>query len=328
MRTSASQWPRSGAFAPAVITALTVFLTLPAVALAGPKVPRASHEAREAVRAGFAIGVGLELLFIAIVAITTPRIRTMVIGKDNRVSTSKTIAAAWTLVVAAGLFAVVYASWLDHPQAINYMDANGIVGQYAVLFGGPIGAAILAKGIVTRQVDQNPSLKQPGGSPSPADLIADDKGNTDLGDLQYVLFNTVAVAFVIGTLLNHPMLGLPHIPDVLLGLTSVSAVGYVGKKALTPTDVATAECAPGEGPVDTPVRVTITGLRPASQPDARAWLRFGSEDGAIVPAPVNDGITVIERNAPRLAPAPAAPVPVAVVLADGSVLDAGTYRYS
>jgi hypothetical protein len=31
-----------------------------------------------------------------------------------------------------------------------------------------------------------------------------------------------------------PQLGLPTLPDVLLGLTSVSAVGYVGKKTLTP----------------------------------------------------------------------------------------------
>jgi hypothetical protein len=118
----------------------------------------------------------------------------------------------------------------NSPGALVTTGRSGVVGQYAVLFG----AAIAAKGIVNQQVSNNPSAKSQAGSPSPGDLVNDDAGNTDLGDLQYVLFNLVALVYVVGSVYVSPLHGLPKIPDVLLGLTSVSAAGYVGKKAFTP----------------------------------------------------------------------------------------------
>lgn len=191
------------------------------------------HETGEAVRLGFLIGIGLEaLVIVLLVFLTRVPMSTLVVGKDKRVSTSKTVAAAWTLIVAAALLALVYADLLGHPQALSATEAAGVVGQYALLFGGPLGAAILARGIVVGQVGKNPAVKPAATSTSPSDLVLNDAGNTDLGDFQYVLFNAVALVFVVGMLLRNPASGLPHIPEVLLGLTSVSAVGYVGKKAL------------------------------------------------------------------------------------------------
>ena len=46
-----------------------------------------------------------------------------------------------------------------------------------------------------------------------------------------MLFNLVAIVFVIGTLMHEPPKGLAQLADVLLGLTSISAVGY-GKRVL------------------------------------------------------------------------------------------------
>jgi hypothetical protein len=189
----------------------------------------------EAVRWGFVLALVVEGLLLLGLRLVGVRLAKLIIGDDGRVSTSKTIAVVWTFVVAAILLAIVYASFLDHSQALDATNASGVVAQYALLFGGPLGAAILAKGIVNNQVKANP--KPPADSASAKDLVSNDVGDTDLGDFQYVMFNSVALVYVIGTLLHDPISGVPHIPDVLLGLTSVSAVGYVGKKALPPPTV-------------------------------------------------------------------------------------------
>src|SRR3954447_12673712 len=138
-----------------------------AASAGGPKPP--SHESEEAVRRGFVIGIGgaaiLLLLFLLVGNVgRTVDLSRLVIGDDGRVSTSKTIPFAWTIVVAAGLVALVYASLIGHNQPLQATNDAGVVGQYALLFGGPLGAAILAKGIVTKQVAENPGSK-PKGSP-------------------------------------------------------------------------------------------------------------------------------------------------------------------
>jgi hypothetical protein len=310
-----------------VVGVLVPFVILPRSAAAA--VTARSHEAMEAVRWGFVIGVGAEALLLAIAVLMGVGVGKLVIGQDGRVSTSKTIAAVWTLVVAAILFALVYASLLDHSQALDATNASGVVGKYALLFGGPLGAAILAKGIVTRQVTQNPSAKTPAKSTSLTDLVANDGGDVDLGDFQYVLFNLVAFVFVIATLLHDPLKGLPDIPAVLLGLTSVSAVGYVGKKALPPTGIATATLTPATGPPGTPVTIAVSGLTPAKQADALLWVRFdNTEPGEILSGDITGGRVTLQRLSPSLQPTPKAPVAVSVATADGTVVNAGSYAYA
>jgi hypothetical protein len=158
-------------------------------------------------------------------------IRGAIIGTDKRVSTSKTVAVVWTYAVASALLSIVVAKWWGHDHAYNAQVKTGLQAGYALLIGGPLGAAILAKGIVSSQVAGGQS-KPTAENASAADLVNNDQGTTDLGDLQYVLFNTVALTFFFGEFIGSPQLGLPTIPDVLLGLTSVSAVGYVSKKVL------------------------------------------------------------------------------------------------
>lgn len=205
-------------------------LGLPAAAAAaGPAPP--SHAAVSATRWGLLIGLGAVVAITLLLTLVDAEIRTLIVGHDNRVSTSKTVAVVWTVVVAAALIALIYANLMNHPEALTATDHAGVVGQYALLFGGPLGAAILAKGIVQNQ-NKDEQVKDMADAPKAMDLVADDDGQADLGDFQYVLFNLVALVFVVGSFLHDPTAGLPHMPDVLLGLTSVSAVGYVGKKAL------------------------------------------------------------------------------------------------
>jgi hypothetical protein len=233
-----------------------------------------------------------------------------VMGVDKRVSTSKTVMVVWTYSLASVLLAIVIAKLFGHPQGFNTLKKSGLQTEYAVLIGGPIGAAILAKGIVNDQVSKGQSKpkKEDTEKAKPADLISNDAGETDLGDLQYVLFNTVALTFLFGQYLSNPLLGLPDIPNVLVGLTSVSAVGYVGKKALPSAQRAITKVSSDPSPVTSTswnggqtVRFTVlgTGLVNADK-SAPTEVRFegdnGQQDGSNVVASITDEGTTLEFN--------------------------------
>lgn len=316
----------------ALVVALALFATallFPASALAGGSGSKrhvGASEAAEAARWGYLIGLGIVVAILLIGIVAGARVRMLVVGQDGRVSTSKTIAASWTGVVAAALLGAVYANILNHPEALKAMGASGIVGQYAVLFGGPLGAAILSKQIAIGQAAKNPRT---AGSPSLKDLIAGDAGDTDLGDFQYVLFNLVALIYVISTLVHSPTNGLPHIPGVLLGLTSVSAVGYVGKKVLIPTSSLAATMTPKHGAVDTDVTIKVTGvLTTAAQ--LSAGVRFGdAQDGRLVndTAPVADSKAEFQVKTPDLGVPANTEVEVSVVT-DNAIVKAGKFKYT
>ena len=322
---------RAGTWALGACVLLTFALGFfwPQAAQAGGAVAAVpSNETAEAVRWGIPIAFGL-LLLLAL-PLRAELLKVM-IGADNRVSSSKTIAAVWTFVVAVALGALVYADLLGHHHPLQVTDAGGRVGQYALLFGGPLGAAILSKAIVTKQVSETTSAKTRAESPALSDLVANDSGETDLGDLQYVLFNIVALVFVVGTILHEPANGLPHIPDVLLGLTSASAAGYVGKKLLPPQTM-TAELTTAEGKATVPVTITLTGMAKPAGPQADFWVRFGADDeGGIESAPVSPaGVAAVSRTpSPVPAPAPAElplTVDVTVITEGGAVLGAGKFK--
>lgn len=321
---------RLGSATAAVTTGVWLF---PAVAAAGGAggLVASSSAAAHAVRWGCLIGLGVVLLILLIGLLVGARVTTLFVGADNRVSTSKTIAIVWTLLVAAVLFGLIYANLLNHPQALNATENSGVIGQYAVLFGGPLGAAILAKGIVTNQTTGKDAVaKPPATAPSPKDLIANDAGDTDLGDFQYVLFNAVALFYVVSTLLHSPLHGLPHIPDVLLGLTSVSAVGYIGKKVVTPGGTVTAKIqnSPPEGPVGTSVRVEVDALAETQTTvDAKVTFNHDASTEVSFSEPVAGGSAVLATPAPPLNLAAGTKVDVTVVLDNGMILNAGTYTY-
>lgn len=307
--------------------ALAGLLLIPGVAQAATGAAAASLQAsNRAVRWGLLIGFGGALAMAAGAELVGAG-RGILIGVDGRVSTSKTVAAVWTLIVVAGLIGLLYADLIGHPEALHATNDSGVVGQYALLFGGPLGAAIASKGIVIKQVNDDPAAKSTSSSTGISDLFNDDAGNTDLGDFQYVVFNLVAMIFVIGNLLVHPSLGLPRLPDVLLGLTSVSAAGYVGKKALTPAAVATGTLKPDHGQLGTPVQLILKGLSPSTELKSPLWVRFNDHLGAISTISVEDSTAIVNGSAPALDPAPRMPVKVTVITAIGNVIDAGTFTY-
>jgi hypothetical protein len=160
-----------------------------------------------------------------------------VIGQDNRLSTSKFQALLWTVALGGVLLAIIIANWLGVGDSYTNLIQDQLPEEYLILLGGPFAAAIASKAIVTTKVD-NGTITKPekktAASPTErlGEALSDDSGNTDLVDTQYLFFNFVALVYFLGAFINDPGAGLPQIPDVLVGLTGVSAATYVSNKAV------------------------------------------------------------------------------------------------
>lgn len=165
--------------------------------------------------------------------VTRSWLRALVVGTDNRLSTSKTIAFAWTYVIAFGLITLLVAMWLGDDTGWQKLVDNGLQEEYLLALGGPYAAAVLAKytAVSAAQNDEKPAA--PPGNASLGQLFANDSGEADLGDFQYVLFNAIALVYVIVRFVFHVQEGLPDIPLILAGLALTSTGAYSAKKLLT-----------------------------------------------------------------------------------------------
>jgi hypothetical protein len=201
----------------------------------------------------------------------------VVLGQDNRVSTSKVQFALWTVALA---YALLVMAFHDAVYPTASLDP-----RYLLLIGFPAGAAVSAKAITTGQINSGTSSKTTisakGKSLTTAisEIVSNDQGDLDLGDAQYFVFNLVALtAFFIAFF--HSPVSLPVLPDTLVGLTSASAAAYVAKKATsgaapTPPMTLTA-VSPQKGAAGTPVSVFGSGLvNTASADGARPEVTIG-----------------------------------------------------
>jgi hypothetical protein len=196
----------------------------------------------------------------------------IVIGADGRVSTSKVQAVLWTVLLAIAIAFLTGIVAFGPTSSTNLFD--GVQWeQYLILLGGPFAAAVLAKVTVVAKLQNGTLQKVPTAAasapppkktlvvdadaptaptttgatdPAPAaptqpkasDALSDDKGEIDLVDTQYLVFNIVvavyAVVAYLGAIFSRSSptrFALPDIPEVLLALTSLSAATYVGNKA-------------------------------------------------------------------------------------------------
>jgi hypothetical protein len=170
----------------------------------------------------------------------------LVIGKDNRVSTSKAQALVWTYAIAAALLSLIVTKWAGEDAGYKALLGEGIKEEYLILLGGPFAAAILAKGIVSSKTASG-QLTKLEGEPEPRQIFSNDQGGTDLVDTQYVLFNLVALTFFIGAFIAEADDGLPQMPELLVGLTGVAAATYVSNKAVISQTPALTRLVPSKG---------------------------------------------------------------------------------
>jgi hypothetical protein len=152
----------------------------------------------------------------------------LVVGGDNRTSTSKATALIWTVVLVFFLITTALLAGFDMARYTSLLGKTDKL--YLVLIGGPFAAAWTANRVVLDRLARNPNAKSKAERPQIADVLTDDNGDTDLVDTQYVLFNVVVAATVVIQFGHAPFSGLPGIPGFLAALTGVSAATYTANK--------------------------------------------------------------------------------------------------
>lgn len=172
--------------------------------------------------------VGLVLLLLHTMSEKKYGILRPLIGDDRRFSTSLTQAGLWTLAIGTAM------AWLLFRAALASEDLAVVLpddrmDDYLILLAGPFAAAIAAKGIVVFKIAGGTLQKTEAPTTEVKQVATDDGGATDLVDAQYLLFNVIAILYFAVQLTRTG--ALPVIPEVLLGLTSLTAATYVGNKA-------------------------------------------------------------------------------------------------
>nr|WP_202484216.1 hypothetical protein [Streptomyces sp. SID8359] len=226
------------------------------------------------------------------------------IGEDNRLSTSRTVAAAWVLlavfaVLVLALQLVGASDPADRDALIEGLDLVRSAGVVAVL-ALVCAVAVVVRRVVTVRVLGQRLQKLRADRPRAADLLTDDSGRGSFTDVQYVLVSAVAVLFAAVRLARRPE-QLPDLPWGLALLVAVSAATYfAGKYAEGGRPVVLSVVRAREaGDLDAPIRtgddieIRGAGFVPpgAGSPDrlARLVVRIGTVHVHVPLIPVAGG---------------------------------------
>ena len=244
----------------------------------------------------------------------------LVTGIDNRRSTSKTIAVAWTLVVAWMVISVGFVAARTSGTTFSDLLSNAS-DLYLVFLGGPYAAAVLAKISTSANVDQGRLVKSTAQQPSLFDVVSDDNGNVDLYDFQYTLFNLIAIIIVIFTFAGHPGHGLPAIPDFLAVLTGGSALTYTVNKAVASSGPQILSVSPSTARIGDVVTISTSQLISQTTVPAAPIVTIGGVAATnvdVTPGALNT-VTATIASPPAGQAFPSGPVQVAVTTANGTV---------
>lgn len=155
------------------------------------------------------------------------------IGEDNRLSTSRAVAASWVLlaVFAVLVLALQLAGASDHTDRDTLIEGLDLVRSAGVLtvLALVCAVAVVVRRVVTVRVLDQRLQKLRADRPRAADLLTDDSGRGSFTDVQYVLVSTVAVLFAVVRLARRPE-QLPDLPWGLALLVAVSAATYFAGK--------------------------------------------------------------------------------------------------
>ncbi|MCW7944970.1 membrane protein [Streptomyces hygroscopicus] len=156
-----------------------------------------------------------------------------VIGEDNRLSTSRAVAASWVLFMVYALLVLVgeLAAASAHgtrDALIAGLDLARGVGVVTVV-AMVCGIAVLVRRVVGVRVLGQRLQKVRAGRPRAADLLTDDSGRGSFPDTQYVVISAVALVFAVVRLARRPD-QLPDLPWGLALLVLVSAATYLAGK--------------------------------------------------------------------------------------------------
>lgn len=156
-----------------------------------------------------------------------------VIGEDNRLSTSRAVAAAWVLlavydVLVLALELAALSGQDERRELLTGLELSQGAGLLTVL-ALSCAIAVFVRRTVTVRVQQQRLQKVRADRPRASDLLTDDAGRGSFCDVQYVLVSAVAVVFAAVRLARQPD-QLPDLPWSLALLVVVSAATYLAGK--------------------------------------------------------------------------------------------------
>ncbi|QPP06937.1 hypothetical protein G4Z16_11700 [Streptomyces bathyalis] len=155
------------------------------------------------------------------------------IGEDNRLSTSRTVAAAWVLlavytVLVLALELAGRSGKSERRALIEGLELSRGAGLLTVL-ALSCAVAVFVRRTVSVRVQHQRLQKVRADRPRAGDLLTDDAGRGSFCDVQYVLISGVAVVFAGVRLARQPD-QLPDLPWSLALLVVVSAATYLTGK--------------------------------------------------------------------------------------------------
>ncbi|MEU2062255.1 hypothetical protein [Streptomyces sp. NPDC013455] len=248
------------------------------------------------------------------------------IGEDNRISTSRTVAACWVLFV--GYAVLLLAARLA--AASGHADRDALIAGLGLARGAGVvtvlavvcGIAVLVRRVVGVRVLAQRLQKVPAHRPRAADLLTDDSGRGAFTDIQYVAVNAVALLFAAVRLARRPD-RLPDLPWGLGVIVLISAATYLagkyaeGGRPVILSVVRAREPGDLDGPIRTgdDIEIRGSGFVPPGAHTAdrlsRMVVRIGTVDVHVPLVPVTGGFRNPTDNALT--------VPVPVEVEPGSV---------
>ncbi|UNO40344.1 hypothetical protein [Streptomyces sp. MST-110588] len=185
--------------------------------------------------AGLAAAVVLVLALTAVAWVHRSRggLLAPLIGEDNRLSTSRVVAAAWVLpvvyaVLSAAVELAVTSGTDDRRHILDDLELPHGVRLFSVL-AMTCAVAVLVRRVVCVRVHGRRLQKVRAERPRLADLLTDDGGRGAFTDAQYVLINAVAVIFTIVLMARHPG-QLPEPPWGVVLLVGIGTATYLAGK--------------------------------------------------------------------------------------------------
>jgi hypothetical protein len=215
-------------------------------------------------------------------------------GKDGRLSTSLLQVGLWTVGVSSALVYFIFLAFYSTTPGKTFKLALGgdnLPEEYLLLLGGPFAAAVITRmSIGSKVADQE--VQKVEGNAKLLDVIADDDAQANLVDAQFLIFNLVALTWFVVELINRPTV-IPKIPELLVGLTSTSAIAYTAaKRVVSNRPVVTSvtryleETAAGAGAIRPGDFIEIHGMNFVPEGAgteellARIVVKFGDRDGS------------------------------------------------